>query len=86
MPTVTVSDKGQVVIPAAIRRRLGLVPGSKLDFELEGDSIRVRPLKSIPPSRAEDGYGMLRCDLPGERRLADFDVAEAMRAEADDRR
>ncbi|EGV17880.1 AbrB/MazE/SpoVT family DNA-binding domain-containing protein [Thiocapsa marina] len=86
MPTVTVSDKGQVVIPAAIRRRLGLVPGSKLDFELEGDGIRVRPLKSIPPSRAEDGYGMLRCALPGERRLADFDAAEAMRAEADDRR
>ncbi|MBK1632590.1 AbrB family transcriptional regulator [Thiohalocapsa halophila] len=85
MPTVTVSDKGQVVIPAVIRRRLGLVPGSKLDFALEGDSIRIRPLKSIPPSRAEDGYGMLRCDLPGERRLADFDVAEAMRAEADDR-
>lgn len=86
MPTVTVSDKGQVVIPAAIRRRLGLVPGSKLDFELEGNSIRVRPLKSIPPSRAEDGYGMLHCDRPGERRLADFDPAEAMRAEADDRR
>ena len=85
MPIVTVSDKGQVVIPAAIRRRLGLVPGSKLDFELEGDGIRVRPLKSIPPSRAEDGYGMLRCALPGERHLAGFDVAEAMRAEADDR-
>lgn len=84
VPTVTVSDKGQVVIPAAIRRRLGLVPGSKLDFGLEGDSIRVRPLKSIPPSRAEDGYGLLRCDLPGERRLADFDVADAMRAEGDD--
>lgn len=86
MRRITVSDKGQVVIPAAIRRRLGLVPGSKLDFELEGDSIRVRPLKSIPPSRAEDGYGLLRCELPGERRLADFDVAEAMLAEADDRR
>lgn len=85
MPTVTVSDKGQVVIPAAIRRRLGLVPGSKLDFEMEGDSIRARPLKSIPPSRPEGGYGMLRCDLVGERRLADFDVAEAMRAEDDDR-
>jgi AbrB family looped-hinge helix DNA binding protein len=85
MPVVTVSEKGQVVIPAAVRRRLGLVPGSKLDFAMEGDSIRVRPLKSIPPSRAEDGYGMLRCELAGERRLADFDVAEAMRTEDDDR-
>ena len=85
MSPVTVSDKGQVVIPAAIRRRLGIGPGSKLDFELEGDSIRVRLCKSIPPSRAEDGYGLLRCDLPGECRLADFDVVEAMRNQGDDR-
>ncbi|MFY9974683.1 MAG: AbrB/MazE/SpoVT family DNA-binding domain-containing protein [Chromatiaceae bacterium] len=85
MSSVTVSDKGQVVIPAAIRRRLGIAPGSRLDFELEGDSIRVRLCKSIPPSRAEDGYGLLRCNLPGERRLADFDVAEAMRSRDDDR-
>jgi AbrB family looped-hinge helix DNA binding protein len=84
MSTVTVSDKGQVVIPAEIRRRLGLVPGSKLDFTLEGDGIRVRPLKSIPPSRAEDGYGLLRCKRSGERRLTDFDVAVAMRVQADD--
>ena len=85
MSTVTVSDKGQVVIPAPIRRRLGIAPGSKLDFELEGDSIRVRLCRSIPPSRAEDGYGLLRCNLPGERRLADFDVAAAMRDRDDDR-
>ncbi len=85
MSTVTVSDKGQVVIPAAIRHRLGIAPGSKLDFELEGDSIRVRLCKSIPPSRTEDGYGLLRCERPGERRLADFDVAEAMRNQDDDR-
>jgi antitoxin PrlF len=84
MSTVTVSDKGQVVIPATIRRRLGINPGSKLDFELEGDSIRIRLLKSIPTSRAEDGYGLLRCDLTGERRLADFDVADAMRERDDD--
>jgi len=82
MSTVTISDKGQVVIPAAVRRRLGLEPGSKLDFELEGDSIRVRPLRSIPRSRTEDGYGLLRCERPGERRLADFDVANAMREQA----
>ncbi len=79
MSTVTISDKGQVVIPAAIRSRLGITPGSKLDFELEGDSIRIRLCKAIRPSRVEDGYGLLRCEWPGERRLADFDIAEAMR-------
>jgi AbrB family looped-hinge helix DNA binding protein len=85
MSTVTVSDKGQVVIPAAIRHRLGIEPGTKLDFELEGDTIRVRPLRVISRTRPEDGYGMLRCDQPGERRLAEFDVATAMRSADDDR-
>jgi AbrB family looped-hinge helix DNA binding protein len=85
MSTVTVSDKGQVVIPAAIRHRLGIVPGSKLDFELEGDSIRVRPVRTIPSTRPEDGYGLLRCDQPGERRLSEFDVAAAMRDNSHDR-
>ena len=65
MATVTVSDKGQVVIPAAIRHRLGIEPGTKLDFELEGDTIRVRPLRAISRTRPEDGYGLLRCDQPG---------------------
>lgn len=65
--------------PCCHSPQTGPRPGSKLDFVLEGDSIRVRPLKSIPPSRLEEGYGMLRCELPGQRRLADFDVAEVMR-------
>lgn len=32
MATVTVSEKGQVVIPAEIRRQLGIMPGCQLDF------------------------------------------------------
>ncbi|WP_295392722.1 AbrB/MazE/SpoVT family DNA-binding domain-containing protein [uncultured Thiodictyon sp.] len=87
MSTVTASDKDQVVIPASIRHRLGIAPGTKLDFdfELEGDSIRIRPLRTIKPTQAADGYGMLTCTRPGERRLADFDVATGMRSAADDR-
>jgi antitoxin PrlF len=85
MSTVTVSDKGQVVIPAAIRHRLGIAPGTKLDFELEGDSIRVRPLRAVKRTRPDEGFGMFRCEQPGERRLGDFDVATAMRGIDDDR-
>lgn len=84
MPTVTVSDKGQVVIPAEIRRRLGITPGSQLDFSLEGNTIRVELKRPIQPSRPEDGYGMLVCRKPDERRLSEFDVAAAMRETADD--
>lgn len=77
MSTVTFSDKGQVVIPAAIRHRLGIAPGTKLDCELEGETIPVRPLRAFQRTRPEDGCGMLKCDQPGERRLADFDVTTA---------
>jgi len=33
--------QGQVSIPAEVRRRLGLSPGSSLDWTAEGDAIRV---------------------------------------------
>ena len=36
MQTVTVSEKGQVVIPIQIRRRLGIEAGCQLNFSLEG--------------------------------------------------
>jgi AbrB family looped-hinge helix DNA binding protein len=84
MATVTVSEKGQVVIPADIRRRLGIVPGCQLDFTLEGSTIRVEIKRQIQSTRPEDGYGMLVCKKPGKRRLADFDVADAMRKTEDD--
>ncbi|WP_043738927.1 AbrB/MazE/SpoVT family DNA-binding domain-containing protein [Thioalkalivibrio nitratireducens] len=86
MTTATVSDKGQVVIPASIRRSLGIGPGCQLEFHLEGNVIRAEVKRRMTPTRAEDGFGMLVCERPGTRRLAEFDVATAMReANADDR-
>lgn len=85
MQTVTVSDKGQVVIPIEIRRRLGITPGCQLDFSLEGQVIRAEIKRQVAPTKIEDGFGMLVCKRPGERRLADFDVAAAMRENDDDR-
>jgi AbrB family looped-hinge helix DNA binding protein len=85
MFTVTVSEKGQVVIPSEIRRRLGITPGCQLDFSLEGARIQVEVKRAHAPTRPEDGYGMLVCTRPGKRRLADFDVAQALREADDDR-
>ncbi|KAB2929537.1 MAG: AbrB/MazE/SpoVT family DNA-binding domain-containing protein [Candidatus Competibacter sp.] len=85
MKTVTVSDKGQVVIPAEIRRQLGITPGCQLDFILDGNAIRIELKRRIRPSRPEEGYGMLVCQRPGQRRLSDFDVAQAMRDALNDR-
>lgn len=79
MSTVTVSDKGQVVIPVEIRRQLGITPGCQLDFSLDGHVIHAEVKRQIVPTKADDGFGMLVCKRPGKRRLADFDVALAMR-------
>jgi len=75
---VTVSAKGQVVIPVEMRRRLGLGPGSELEFTEQAGELRIRVLRAVEPSRVEDGFGMLRYRGP-VRRLAEFDVARAMR-------
>jgi AbrB family looped-hinge helix DNA binding protein len=37
-----VTTKGQVTIPLEIRRRLGLVAHSEVDFELVGNAARLR--------------------------------------------
>jgi antitoxin PrlF len=44
MPTATMSSKGQMVIPKAIRERLGLRPGDTLDFVVQDDGdFVIRP-------------------------------------------
>ncbi len=41
----TVTDKGQVTVPKEIRDRIGIAPGSRLDFEVQDDgTLRVRVL------------------------------------------
>ena len=85
MQTVTVSDKGQVVIPVQIRRRLGIAPGCQLNFSLEGQVIHAEVKRQMKQTKVQDGFGMLVCKRPGQRRLADFDVALAMRETVDDR-
>mgnify|MGYP005763873397 CR=1 FL=1 len=40
--TSKMSQKGQVVIPAAIRKALGLTKGTELSFALTGDEITIK--------------------------------------------
>jgi antitoxin PrlF len=44
MPTATLTSKGQMVIPKAIRDRLGLHPGDVLDFVVQDNGdVLIRP-------------------------------------------
>ena len=42
----TMTQKGQVTIPAAIRARLGLRPKDRVRFEVDGDEVKLRPASS----------------------------------------
>ena len=75
MQIVTVSEQGQVIIPINIRKQLGITAGTQLILIFENAGLRVELQKRIQQTRAEDGYGLLICKEPGERHLADFDVA-----------
>ena len=44
--TTVISTKGQLVMPAAARKALGLKPGDKLRVTLEGHSVRLEPTRS----------------------------------------
>jgi AbrB family looped-hinge helix DNA binding protein len=37
-----ITSKGQVTIPKAVRRALGIKEGDSLLFEIEGENVRVR--------------------------------------------
>jgi antitoxin PrlF len=59
----TMTQKGQVTIPAAIRARLGLRPKDRVRFEVDGDEVKLRPASStllagfgavVPHRRPED--------------------------------
>ena len=49
MPIATLSSKSQLVLPAEIRRKLGIRPGDRLVVELEGDHAVIRkvPLSDV---------------------------------------
>jgi antitoxin PrlF len=42
MPSASLTSKGQVTVPKAIRDRLKIATGDRLDFVIEGDRIVLR--------------------------------------------
>jgi antitoxin PrlF len=63
--TTTVTAKGQVTIPKAVRELLGIVPGSQVDFlrTVDGNVIlaradQKRPLSRFQKLRGHAGEGL----------------------------
>jgi AbrB family looped-hinge helix DNA binding protein len=74
---VTVGPKGRVVVPAPLRRRLGIQEGTVLYASADGDRLVLEPRSAV--------LGRLRgrfADVPRSRSLVD-ELIEERRADAE---
>ncbi|MBA3903625.1 MAG: AbrB family transcriptional regulator [Rhodocyclaceae bacterium] len=60
--TVSVSSKGQMVIPKEIRDALGIKPGMQLDVELspDGNAVTLRPARAGSKQPVSRLFGVLK--------------------------
>jgi AbrB family looped-hinge helix DNA binding protein len=59
MKATTVTSKGQVTIPLALRQQLGIRQGSKIEFALVGNHVEMR-VAHTPVAVPASGFGMLK--------------------------
>jgi AbrB family looped-hinge helix DNA binding protein len=68
--TTTVEDKGRVVIPAAVRKRLGIKPGTRLEVNIRDGGILMKPQRKVS---AKDLLG-----IAGKERVKLRDVEDSL--------
>jgi len=56
MPTATLTSKGQITVPQAVRRALGLHAGTKVDFVPIADGFKVVSLHQGEASRLKGRF------------------------------
>ena len=82
--TATVSTEGRVVLPKAIRERLGWEAGAQLVVENTPGGVLLKAAPAFAATRPEDVFGCLAGDRPA-RSLAEMEagvLAEAKRGHA----
>ncbi len=78
MESTSVTSKGQVTIPKALRQQLGIRQGSRIEFRLVGDHVemRVSSLHGVASPPQDSGYGLLKSKRSAVP--ADFDPASLL--------
>jgi antitoxin PrlF len=81
MAAATLTEKGQIVIPAEIRARYELTPGTQVEFVDEGGVIRLLIRRRVPASDPAAGFGLVKVkpSKSGTRRLSEFDAADLLK-------
>ena len=76
MSTLLVSSKGQIVLPAALRRRLGMGAGARLQVLEESDGLKLRVIRPVETADLSGMAGLVKAPARGVlRRLEDFDAS-----------
>ena len=78
MDSVTLSSKGQLVIPKGLRDSAGLSPGSRLTVWFADGEIRLRPLPGVQAIALEAVAGCLA--RPGRNRVSDAQAKALVKA------
>ena len=82
--TTTLSTKGQIILPKAVRDRRKWRAGTRLIVEETAEGVLLKPAPFFPPTRPEDVAGMLAYSGP-PKTLEEMDagiVAEVKRRHA----
>lgn len=82
--TTTVSTKGQVILPKAIRQALRWDAGTRLVVESTRDGVTLKPVPSFAATKSKDVFACLAYDGPAKT-LEEMDagvLAEAQRRRA----
>ena len=69
MATTTVSSKGQVVIPRALRDKYRLTSGTRLEVVESAEGLVLAPLERARSSRRQAGWRALRGSAKGTNAL-----------------
>lgn len=83
MANVTISSKGQITLPASIRRHLGLMAGTQMEAIEEPNGLRLVITYPASQTNIPACIGMVTAPSRGvPRRLEDFDPATLVRKDA----
>ena len=67
MSAVLVSTKGQIVLPVAVRKALGLKPGMRVDIRIEGKGARITPAPIKNTAKLSEIQAILKYSSPRVR-------------------
>jgi AbrB family looped-hinge helix DNA binding protein len=64
MGAVLISTKGQIVLPIAVRKALGLTPGMRVNVKVQGKSAQITPASAKKTVSLKEIQSLLNYDGP----------------------